>query len=99
VANAAGLSALRLVPDCEAEVTLHMTWTGSNEAEAWPVGLDGNYRLSDYGDALRGISEEGNTLSLVLRTARESAMRVTFEGTRATQSSSSSGVKIEGQAR
>jgi hypothetical protein len=98
-ANSALLVALRLYPDSAEQVRLQLTWSSSTEAQTWPIGLDGNYRLSDYGDALRGDWVEGNTLSFLLRTAREIGIKVTFEGKKATLTSASSGLKVEGQAQ
>ena len=66
--NPVGLDALGLEFDDSAEAILHLMPAGSDQTVAWPIGLDGVYRLSpgDNGlhQGLRGTWVDDQTFVL-----------------------------------
>jgi CubicO group peptidase (beta-lactamase class C family) len=103
--NRLRVETLRLAFDDSAQAILHIQRTGEKELLAWPVGLDGNYRLS-LGDsqaaqALRGSWVDPETFLLELNYLDNRdvlILRLHFDGPRLTIDSPASGETIVGQA-
>jgi len=52
--NAAGVETMRFEFNDSAVATLHILLSDNEEMFAWPIGLDGVYRLTSTGEAVRG---------------------------------------------
>ena len=93
--NAAGVATLRLEFDDTTEATLYMQRQGSDEI--WPIGLDGNYRLSPIGHGLRGYWADPQTFVIEEFEVGLRSLRLHFEGDRVEISCPELGLNFEGQ--
>jgi hypothetical protein len=87
--NPTGIATLRLDFDNTAAALARVGWTGDRPARAWPVGLDGVYRMSagDYGAplGLRGAWADARTFVVEydgIASNDHLFLRLRFEGDR-----------------
>lgn len=93
--NAADIATLRLDANNTAEATLYMKLEGADVA--WPIGLDGKYRMAPSGQALRGYWADPETFVFEMFEDGVSTFRLHFGDDRLEMSSPELGLKFEGQ--
>ena len=93
--NADELTTLRLEFSDSAEATLYLNIQGSDEI--WPIGLDGQYRLSPHGQGLRGYWADPQTFVMEIFEDGLGTRRLHFGDDRVEISSPELGVRYEGQ--
>jgi len=92
--NPAEVETLSLEFDDSAEAMLHIKRPGSDEAVAWPIGLDGVYRRSADGQWLRGSWADPETFVFEIG---QNTYRLHFVDDRLEVSSPELGLVFEGQ--
>ncbi len=95
--NAADIATLRLEANDTAEATLYMKLEGVDVA--WPIGLDGKYRMTPSGQALRGYWADPETFVFEMFEDGVSTFRLHFGDDRLEVSSPERGLKAEGQIK
>jgi hypothetical protein len=93
--NAVDIATLRLEANNAAEATLYMKLEGVDVA--WPIGLDGKYRVAPSGQALRGYWADPETFVFEMFEDGMSTFRLHFEDERLEMSSPERGLKLGGQ--
>jgi CubicO group peptidase (beta-lactamase class C family) len=93
--NSAGVEALSLEFDDNAEATMHMKRQGNDEI--WPIGLDGKYRLLYDGRCLRGYWADPQTFVVEIFDVGQSTLQLHFEDDRVEVSPPGAGSSFEGQ--
>lgn len=93
--NAADVETLRIEFKDPTKATLSMRRQGSDEI--WPIGLDGEYRLSSDGRGIRGYWEDPKTFVIEVFEIGLSTRRLHFEDDRLEISSLAEGLRFEGQ--
>ncbi len=78
------------------EATLHIFKPNENE-EIWTIGLDGNYRLSPTGEAIRGYWADPQTFVIAVFEDGLTTYRFRFEDGRVQLASPELGLNFEGQ--
>lgn len=94
--NAADVTSLRFEFSDTSECMLHITPTQGNEL-IWPIGLDGTYRLSSGGEAVRGYWADPQTFLMAVFDEGLVSYQVHFDGDRVEIRSPERGLKFEGQ--
>jgi CubicO group peptidase (beta-lactamase class C family) len=96
-ANPLELETLSLDFSDPAQASLHLTSPGSDEMLNWPIGLDGNYRLTEDGQGQRGVWEDSQTFTFQVFDIGCETYQLHFDQDRVTIESLESGMSLEGQ--
>jgi CubicO group peptidase (beta-lactamase class C family) len=94
--NPINVESLRFEFSDQAEATLHIMKPVVNE-EIWTIGLDGKYRISPNGQAIRGHWTDPNTFILDVFEDGLVTYKFHFDGKRVQVSSPGLGLEFEGQ--
>jgi hypothetical protein len=95
--NLAEVETLSLEFDASSQAILHIILQGSDKTHDWPIGLDGKYRLSSEGLALRGYWADPQTFVFEIFDIGQSTYQLHFEDDRVRIDSPELGIKFEGQ--
>lgn len=94
--NPVDVESLRLEFNDAPEATLHIMRPMVNE-EIWTIGLDGNYRLSSSGEAIRGYWADPQTFIVTVFEDGLVTYEFHFDGDRVEVESPELGLRLEGQ--
>jgi CubicO group peptidase (beta-lactamase class C family) len=95
--NPLNLQALSLDFSDPAQAVLHIVSFEDGELLTWPVGLDGHYRLTEQGRALRGMWEDPQTFNFMTFDIGQQTYRLRFDQDRVTIDTPDSGLIVEGR--
>jgi hypothetical protein len=96
--NPLDLESLSLDFSDPAQALLHFKALDNDELLTWPVGLDGQYRLTESGRAQRGTWEDPQTFVFMTFDIGQETYRLRFDQNRVTVESPDSRLSIEGRA-